>query len=102
MKKALMGCILAVIGIIIIANTGVAEEKRKTLDYHGIVQEVDVKAKTITVAREKLDLAMLFDAAHTAFKNVKGLDDLRSGDKVLISYDAIKGKTIAITLTRQQ
>lgn len=101
MRRYLIGFVFAVMSVIIVSNTGFTEEKRKTLAYSGIVQNIDVNAKTITVAKEKLDLAMLFDAAHTEYKNVKGLEDLKAGDKVVVDYDAIKGKTIAVTLTKK-
>jgi uncharacterized membrane protein len=102
MKKYNIGLILVFIGILVFSSTGFTEEKRKTLRYSGIVQEVSVKDKTIVVGREKKALAMLFDAANASFANVKDLQDLKAGDRVVIDYDAERGKTIAVTVTKEK
>lgn len=101
MKKYTSGLILLVIGLIAIAHPGWTEEKRKTNRYSGVVQEVSVKEKTISAGRENRSIAMLFDASKATFTNIKGLRDLKPGDKVVIEYDAMRGQTIAITVTRE-
>ncbi|HLE42247.1 MAG TPA: hypothetical protein VI956_12165 [Nitrospirota bacterium] len=101
MKKHTICMILLFTGIIVVLSPTFAEEKRKTSRYSGVVQEVNVGAKTLTVAKEKRSLAMLFYAANAAFTNIKGLQELKPGDKVVVEYDAREGKTIAVTVTME-
>ncbi|HAS55100.1 MAG: hypothetical protein A2X56_01700 [Nitrospirae bacterium GWC2_57_13] len=101
MKNFTRGLILIFVGTIVSSSPGFAEEKRKTIRYAGVVQDVNTRDKTIVVGKEKKSLAMLFDAANAAFLNVEGLQDLKVGDRVVIDYDAERGKTIAITVTKE-
>ncbi len=102
MKKYTIGLIFLFISVIIVSNPAFAEEKRKTNRYSGTVQEVDAKAKTIVVNKENQNLGMLFEAENPTFENLKGLEDLKRGDRVVIEYDAKQGKTIAVTVTKEK
>jgi Cu/Ag efflux protein CusF len=102
MKKCTIGLILLFISVIIASSPAFSQDKRKTNRYSGTVQEVDVKAKTLVVNKENQNLGMLFEAKNPTFKNVKGLEDLKRGDRVVIEYDAKQGKTIAVTVTKGQ
>ncbi|MEK6700076.1 MAG: hypothetical protein AABZ10_13675 [Nitrospirota bacterium] len=102
MKKYTICLIFLFISAIIASNPAFAEEKRKTSRYSGIAQEVNVKAKTIVLGKENRDIAMLFDAAKATFTNVKGLQDLKRGDRVVIEYDAMGGRTIAVTVMKEK
>lgn len=101
MEKLIVILIIIFTGLTIFVGSGLAEEKRKTSRYPGLVQEVDPKAKTIVVGKEGRNLAMLFTVSQTAFANIKGLQDLKPGDKVVVEYDAIRGETIAVSITKE-
>lgn len=81
--------------------TAAGAGERKTLRYSGIVQEVNTKAMTLVVVKEGTDLGMLFDASRTHWKNVHGLADLRTGNRVVVEYDAVKARTIAVSVARE-
>lgn len=101
MKKYSTALILLLVCLIALAHPVSAEDKRKTNRYSGVVQEVNVKEGTIAAGKENRNIAMLFDASKATFTNSKGLQDLKPGDKVVIEYDAVLGRTIAITVTRE-
>jgi hypothetical protein len=102
MRKRLIGVFMVCIGVLLAVNAGLAEEKRKTRTYTGIVQDVDQKTKTIIVNKPKQDLGMVFDVSNTLFENAKGLEGLTPGDNVVVEFDARLGKTIAVTITKEQ
>lgn len=100
--KRLLGLILLSVTVIVLARSVSHAEERKTLEYSGVVQEVNARDKTLVAAKkENLDLGMLFDASKTGFTNVAGLQDLKPGDRIIVRYDAVKARAIAVTVTRK-
>jgi Cu/Ag efflux protein CusF len=101
MKTAIIILILILTGLTVCIGSGLTAEKRKTSRYPGLVQDVDLKAETIVVGKERKNLGMLFHASKTIFTNIAGLKDLKPGDKVVVEYDAKLGQTIAVTITKE-
>lgn len=102
MKKITFGLIILLAALLLVAGQVFGEGDRKTSSYAGIVHEVNVEKKTIVAGKEDRNIAMLFDASKATFTNATGLEDLQRGDKVVIEYDAIRGHTFAVTVTREQ
>jgi hypothetical protein len=65
------------------------------------VQDVDPKAGTIVVGKERKNIGMLFNASKTVFTNITGLEDLKPGDKVVVEYDAKLGQTLAVSIAKE-
>ena len=115
MKKTLMAMSMAMIAAGY-AATGFAQETkqhtpteqqvaqpqpRKTALYHGVVQEVDLKNKIVTAGKPKSELGMAFHASDAKLVGYKTLKDIKPGDKVKVEFDAIKSRTIAVTITKE-
>lgn len=102
-KKNILTPCLAILFLILstFTNQVFGEEEKKTMHYDGIVHEISVDKQTIVVGREDRNIALLFDTSKTTFTNVKGLEDLKQGDTVGIEYEAVRGKTFAVTLTKE-
>ena len=78
------------------------EQPRKTALYHGVVQEVDLKNKIVTAGKPKSELGMAFHASDAKLVGYKTLKDIKPGDKVKVEFDAIKAKTYAVTITKEE
>ena len=100
MEKLIIVLTIIFTSLTIFVGSGLAEEKRKTSSYPGLVQEVDPKAGTIVVGKEGKTLGMLFIVSKTIFTNFKGLQDLKPGDKVVVEFDAKLGQTLAVSITK--
>ncbi len=87
--------------VVVVPSQAFTKDKRKTSRYSGVVQEVDRKAKTIFAGRENRNVGLLFEAGTSKFTNIKGLQDLKPGDKIVVEYDAVGGKTIAVTVRKE-
>jgi Cu/Ag efflux protein CusF len=77
-------------------------QPRKTALYQGVVQEVDLDKKIVMAGKPKSELGMAFHATDARLVGYKTLKDIKPGDKVAIEFDAIKSKTIAITITKEE
>jgi Cu/Ag efflux protein CusF len=78
------------------------EQPRKTALYHGVVQEVDLKNKIVMAGKPKSELGMAFHASKAKLVGYKELKDIKPGDKVKVEFDAIKSKTYAVTITKEE
>ncbi len=78
------------------------EQPRKTALYSGVVQEVDLKEKIVMVGKPKSELGMAFHASEARLVGYKKLKDIKPGDKVKVEYDAIKARTFAVTITKEE
>ena len=76
-------------------------QPRKTALYHGVVQEVDLEKKIVMAGKPKSELGMAFHASDAKLVGYKTLKDIKPGDKVKVEFDAIKSKTIAVTITKE-
>jgi uncharacterized OB-fold protein len=70
--------------------------------YHGVVQEVDLKQKIVMAGKPKSELGMAFHASDAKLVGYKTLTDIKPGDKVKIEFDAIKSRTFAVTITKEE
>ncbi|MBI4684296.1 MAG: hypothetical protein HY755_03740 [Nitrospirae bacterium] len=78
------------------------KEERKTSLYHGVVGRVKLKAKTLEVLKENMDIGLLFDASQAKFSGYKRLRDVKVKDKVTVEYDVKTGKNIALVITKEK
>ena len=78
------------------------EQPRKTALYSGVVQEVDLKEKIVMVGKPKSELGMAFHASEAKLVGYKKLKDIKPGDKVKVEFDAIKSRTFAVTITKEE
>jgi Cu/Ag efflux protein CusF len=78
------------------------EQPRKTALYSGVVQEVDLKEKIVMVGKPKSELGMAFHASEAKLVGYKKLKDIKPGDKVKVEFDAMKSKTFAVTITKEE
>jgi Cu/Ag efflux protein CusF len=78
------------------------EQPRKTALYSGVVQEVDLKEKIVMVGKPKSELGMAFHASEAKLVGYKKLKDIKPGDKVKVEFDAIKARTFAVTITKEE
>jgi Cu/Ag efflux protein CusF len=78
------------------------EQPRKTALYSGVVQEMDLKEKIVMVGKPKSELGMAFHASKAKLVGYKKLKDIKPGDKVKVEYDAIKSRTFAVTITKEE
>ncbi len=116
MKKTVIAAIVAFMAVGFMA-TGFAQEAkphsegeqkaspdqpRKTSSYSGVVQEVDLKEKIVMVGKPKSELGMAFHSSEAKLVGYKKLKDIKPGDKVKVEYDAIKARTIAVTITKEE
>lgn len=76
-------------------------QPRKTALYHGVVQEVDLKKKIVTAGKPNSELGMAFHASDARLVGYKTLKDIKPGDKVKVEFDAIKSKTYAVSITKE-
>lgn len=76
-------------------------QPRKTAAYQGVVQDVDLKEKIVTVGKPKSELGMAFHASDAKLVGYKSLKDIKPGDKVKVEFDAIKSRTFAVTITKE-
>ncbi len=77
------------------------KEERKTGLYHGVVGKVRLKAKTIEVLKENMDIGLVFDASQAKFDGYKKLKDVKVKDRVTVEYDVKSGKNIALVITKE-
>ncbi len=116
MKKAIIAAVVSVIAIGSIATgfaqeaiqhsqgaqQAVQEQPRKTAPYSGVVQAVDLKKKIVTVGNPKSELGLAFHASKAKLVGYKTLRDIKPGDKVKVEFDAIKSKTYAVSITKEE
>ena len=77
-------------------------QPRKTAVYQGVVQDVDLKEKIVTAGKPKSELGMAFHASDAKLVGYKTLKDIKPGDKVKVEFDAIKSRTFAVTITKEE
>jgi Cu/Ag efflux protein CusF len=77
-------------------------QPRKTALYQGVVQDVDLKNKIVVAGKPKSELGMAFHASKAKLVGYKKLKDIKPGDQVKVEYDAIKGETFAVTITKEE
>lgn len=75
--------------------------KKKAMRYPGVVQKVDLKAKTMIVGKEDRNLSYLFDITKVILNGYKDIKELKVGDKVTVDYDVISGKVVAKIITKK-
>ncbi len=77
-------------------------QPRKTAPYSGVVQALDLKKKIVTVGKPNSELGLAFHASKAKLVGYKRLKDIKPGDKVKIEFDAIKSKTYAVSITKEE
>lgn len=112
MKKvvALASVVVFVLGICVAAfatsNAPAAESaapapKAKIMRITGEITALDAKAMTLTVKGKKGDVSLVADEKTKVLigKEVKGLSDLKVGDKVTVKYTEKDGKMVAKSIS---
>jgi hypothetical protein len=99
MKRALL-VVLSLLFSAALVTTVFATEKKapeaskpKALHYYGTVASMDSAAKLLVVKGKKGE--MKFDVAATRWKGYKGMDEVKTGERVSVTYAEKNGKMIS-------
>lgn len=94
LTKVFIGAV-AVLFVASLANTAVAKEKMHSAT--GVIQSVDLSAKTLTLKEKKGELTIVADENTKVKmgKEQKAFEDLKTGEKISVRYRMEDGKYIA-------
>jgi hypothetical protein len=81
---------------------GPAEEKEKKVAiFNGLVVEIDIKAKTLTVAKANSELGMLLNTSRAGFSSgYKDIGDVKVGDQVTVKFETKIGTIYALDIAK--
>jgi len=81
---------------------GPAEEKEeKVATFSGLVVAIDLKEKTLTVAKANSELGMLLNTSRAAFSSgYKNIGDVTVGDQVTVKFETKIGTIYALDIAK--